>query len=66
MIDIKYRIKRLLHRENMTVKDLSTLMNTSQQNMNAKLQRNNLKIHDIEKIAKVLGYKVILIFKKEG
>lgn len=66
MINIKLEIKKILLENEMTVKALAELMGTSQQNMNAKINKNNLKIQDIEKIADKLGYDTELKFVKRG
>ena len=47
------KIKMLLAARNMTIKDLATKLDTSSQNMAAKLKRDNLSEIDLKEIAQV-------------
>lgn len=64
MINIEKEIKKILIDENLNVSKLANLLNTSSQNLTAKLKRNNLKLNDIQEIANALGYRVEISFKK--
>lgn len=64
LINIEKEIKKILIDENLNVSKLANLLNTSSQNLTAKLKRNNLKLNDIQEIANVLGYHVEISFKK--
>ncbi len=64
MINIEKEIKKILIDENLNVSKLANLLNTSSQNLTAKLKRNNLKLNDIQEIANALGYHVEISFKK--
>lgn len=64
MINIEKEIKKILIDENLNVSKLANLLNTSSQNLTAKLKRNNLKLNDIQEIANALGYHVVISFKK--
>jgi hypothetical protein len=64
LINIEKEIKKILIDENLNVSKLANLLNTSSQNLTAKLKRNNLKLNDIQEIANALGYHVEISFKK--
>lgn len=64
MINIEKEIKKILIDENLNVSKLANLLNTSSQNLTAKLKRNNLKLNDIQEIANALEYHVEISFKK--
>ncbi len=66
MINIEKEIKKILIDENLNVSKLANLLNTSSQNLTAKLKRNNLKLNDIQEIANALGYHVEISFKKNN
>ena len=65
MIVIEKEIKKLLIEEELSVKDLANKINTSQQNLDAKLKRKNLRIKEIEEISEVLGYEFKISFIKK-
>ena len=48
----------------MTLSSLADKLDTSQQNLSAKLKRNNLSINEMKDIAKALGYKLDIKFIK--
>lgn len=56
--------KILLERENKTVADVANIIGTSRQNLNQKLNRNNLTEKDMEQLANALGYNLEIIMKK--
>ncbi|MFT3951750.1 MAG: XRE family transcriptional regulator [Oscillospiraceae bacterium] len=60
-------IRHMLTHRNMSVTDLANLLDTTRQNMNGKLSRNNFCQNDLYDIASALGYEVIINFvdKKE-
>ena len=66
MINIEKEIKKILIDEILNVSKLANLLNTSSQNLTAKLKRNNLKLNDIQEIANALGYHVEISFKKNN
>jgi hypothetical protein len=66
LINIEKEIKKILIDENLNVSKLANLLNTSSQNLTAKLKRNNLKLNDIQEIANALGYHVEISFKKNN
>nr|WP_304358602.1 helix-turn-helix domain-containing protein [Clostridium paraputrificum] len=45
--------------------DLADRLNTSQQNISAKLKRNNFSVKEMEQIAEVLGYNLEITFTKK-
>lgn len=48
----------------MTLTDLAEKLGVTQQNVSAKLKKNDMRISEIEKILGVLGYKLNVEFKK--
>jgi hypothetical protein len=60
----KERVKILLAKENMTLKELAVRLsekmnkNIPLQTLSSKLSRNSLKLQEFEYIAEVLGYEV--------
>ena len=58
-------IRKILLDEDIEIKELARRLNTSQQNMSAKLKRNNFTTKDIEKILDVLGYELKIEFIKK-
>ena len=64
-MNIEKEIKKILLDEDIEIKELARRLNTSQQNISAKLKRNNFTIKDIEKILNVLGYDLKIEFIKK-
>ena len=64
-MNIEKEIRKILLDEDIEIKELARRLNTSQQNMSAKLKRNNFTIKDIEKILNVLGYDLKIQFIKK-
>ena len=64
-MNIEKEIKKILLDEDIEIKELARRLNTSQQNISAKLKRNNFTIKDIEKILNVLGYELKIQFIKK-
>ena len=56
--------KILLERENKTVADVAALIGTTRQNLNQKLNRNNLSEKDMEQLAAAIGYDLQIIMNK--
>ena len=48
----------------MTLTDLAEKLGVTQQNVSAKLKKNDMRISEIEKILGILGYKLDVEFKK--
>lgn len=63
-MDIAKEIKKIVIDEDMTISSLANKLGTSQQNLSAKLKRNNLNINEIRDIAKALGYELDIKFIK--
>ncbi len=57
--------KILLERENKTVADVAALIGTTRQNLNQKLNRNNLSEKDMEQLAAAIGYDLQIIMNKQ-
>lgn len=57
--------KILLEREKKTVADVALTLGTSRQNLNQKLNRNNLTERDMERLANAIGYDLSLIMEKK-
>ena len=64
-MNIEKEIRKILLDEDIEIKELARRLNTSQQNISAKLKRNNFTIKDIEKILNVLGYDLKIQFIKK-
>lgn len=47
---------------NISERDLSKLMGTTPQNLNNKMRRDDFKVSELEKIANVMGYKMVIKF----
>ena len=62
---IEKEIRKILLDEDIEIKELARRLNTSQQNISAKLKRNNFTTKDIEKILNVLGYELKIEFIKK-
>lgn len=63
-MDIAKEIKKILIDKDMTSTDLAEKLGVTQQNVSAKLKKNDMRISEIEKILGVLGYKLDVEFKK--
>lgn len=63
-MDIAKEIKKILIDKDMTLTDLAEKLGVTQQNVSAKLKKNDMRISEIEKILGVLGYKLDVEFKK--
>lgn len=57
--------KILLERENKTVADVANIIGTTRQNLNQKLNRNNLSEKDMELLADAIGYDLQIIMNKK-
>ena len=64
-MNIEKEIRKILLDEDIEIKELARRLNTSQQNISAKLKRNNFTTKDIEKISNVLGYELKIEFIKK-
>ena len=64
-MNIEKEIRKILLDEDVEIKELARRLNTSQQNISAKLKRNNFTTKDIEKILNVLGYELKIEFIKK-
>lgn len=64
-VDVAKKIRIMLVEENLKIIDLADRLNTSQQNISAKLKRNNFSVKEMEQIAEVLGYNLEITFTKK-
>ena len=64
-MNIEKEIRKILLDEDIEIKELARRLNTSQQNISAKLKRNNFTTKDIEKILDVLGYELKIEYIKK-
>ena len=64
-MNIEKEIRKILLDEDIEIKELARRLNTSQQNISAKLKRNNITTKDTEKILNVLGYELKIEFIKK-
>lgn len=63
---ISKEIKKILIDEELTQSQLAEKLGTSQQNMNAKLKRDNFSNKEMQEIADVLGYDLKIEFIKKN
>lgn len=64
-MDVAKNIRIMLVEENLKIIDLADRLNTSHQNISAKLKRNNFSVKEMEQIAEVLGYNLEITFTKK-
>ena len=64
-MNIEKEIRKILLDEDIEIKELASRLNTSQQNISAKLKRNNFTVKDVGKILNVLGYELKIEFIKK-
>lgn len=62
---VSKEIKKILIDEDLTQADLAEKIGTSQQNMNAKLRRDNFSNKEMQEIADALGYELKIEFIKK-
>ena len=65
-MNIEKEIRKILLDEDIEIKELASRLNTSQQNISAKLKRNNFTVKDVGKILNVLGYDLKIEFIKKN
>ncbi len=63
-MDIAKKIRIMLAQEDKKLVDLAELLETSQQNLGAKMKRNNFSVNEMIEIAEVLGYELKIEFIK--
>ena len=64
-MNIEKEIRKILLDEDIEIKELASRLNTSQQNISAKLKRNNFTVKHVEKILDALGYELKIEFIKK-
>ena len=64
-MNIEKEIRKILLDVDIEIKELARRLNTSQQNISAKLKRNNFTVKDVGKILDVLGYELKIEFIKK-
>lgn len=57
-------VRIILKRENISVENLASRLDTTRQNLNQKLLQNNFKESDMKKIAAALGYDLVISLEK--
>lgn len=62
MLTATEKLKVILKRKNMTVKDLADLLGTSRQNLHSKLTKDNLSEHDLKKFCEILDVQYEINF----
>lgn len=65
-MNIAKEIKKILIDKDMTLTDLAEKLGVTQQNVSAKLKKNDMRISEIEKIASLLDYDVDIKFKQKN
>ena len=63
---ISKEIKKILIDEELTQSELAEKLGTSQQNINAKLKRDNFSNKEMQEIANTLGYDLKIEFIKRS
>ncbi len=63
-MDIAKKIRVMLAEEDKKLVDLAELLGTSQQNLGAKMKRNNFSVSEMLEIAEILGYELKIEFIK--
>ena len=63
MLTVGEKIKVLLNRKNLTIKDLADKLGTSRQNLSGKFSRDNFSEKDIKAISEALGCDYEIKFK---
>lgn len=64
-MDFSKEIKKILIDKDMTISDLATKLDVTQQNVSAKLKKNDPRLSEVDKIADALGYYVKIEFIKK-
>lgn len=64
-MDFSKEIKKILIDKDMTISDLATKLDVTQQNISAKLKKNDPRLSEINKIADAIGYNVKIEFIKK-
>ena len=65
-MNIEKEIRKILLDEDIEIKELAKRLDTSQQNISAKLKRNNFTVKDVEKILNAVGYELKIEFIKKN
>jgi hypothetical protein len=63
-VDVAKKIRIMLVSEGLTIGYLASKLNTSQQNLSAKLKRNNFSVKEMLEIADAIGYELNIEFVK--
>lgn len=64
-MNITKKIKLLLVEKEMTATQLAEAMGTTQSNLSKKMKNESYSVADLEKIAEVLGYELVIQFKEK-
>ena len=64
-MNIDKSIRKILVDEDVNIGQLAEKIGTSYQNISAKLKRNNLRVSEMQEIADILGYELIIQFNKK-
>lgn len=68
MLSFSEKVRIILKRKNLTIKDLANLLNISSQNLSNKFSRNNFSEKDIKQITEALNceYEIKIKIKDTG
>ncbi|MCL1696547.1 helix-turn-helix transcriptional regulator [Lysinibacillus sp. BPa_S21] len=66
MLTATEKLKVILKRKDMTVKEFADLLGTTRQNLHSKLAKDNLSEDDLKKYCEVLGIKYEINFILEN
>ena len=59
-MDIKHEIKILLAKKDMNMSDLAAKLEMTKQNLSNKMQRNDMKVSELESICKILDAELVI------
>ena len=65
-MDFSKMVKKILIDEDMNMGQLADKLDTSQQNLSAKLKRNNPSLKEMQEIAEALAYELKIEFINKG
>lgn len=64
-LSIYEQLKIAMKRKGQSVETIAQVLGCSRQNLNQKLLRHNMRVEDLEQIAQILGYDLIIELKEK-
>ena len=65
-MDIKKLVQHALVDKGISLRELARIMDTTVQNLSNKLQRNDMRISDLEKIFEAMEFDLSISYKDKG